>query len=527
MSIMPESMQAEDIYSQLAMVNGLSDQQLQQLQQNPSLGWMAGIVASERAQARIPTPPAPQGTVIGSKLAQLQQGGIPAGMMNQQALQANPMSAGIAGAPENIPGAATGGIVALAEGGSVRGFAGGTQTLLTPDMQDRMRQLKAMQGSDFQYSMTVPEDTTPPSNRPFESMKRIGSAAAKPFDEWAIENAQSRELDPTTAALLEEMPMPNLLPSRRVKEAKAAEPKKEVDEETGAAKTPKAEPTKEQKEGIKSVAPKTEKVAATDRGIPAAGRQTSFTEGAPGYVGPARQTGVTSLQPPGAGAGNLYRTINDPSVSSEQTISAISEALGAPYAMSAELKGKMEKAQAEAEQGRWVRAGLSALGTTLSAPTEHLGKALGMGLVAGVNQFQQETDPEKLRNLMLQGEAAEDEAKAQRRHETGLEYLKQQAARSAKTEEHQFQLLKQSISDRARLLAAEIKASGAATTPQELEDKLVEKLVGIYGTTLPPSEIRATARQLAQAGGGGTQTAGSAPIGRLTSSGLQIFNQPS
>ena len=88
-------------------------------------------------------------------------------------------------------------------------------------------------------------------------------------------------------------------------------------------------------------------------------------------------------------------------------------------------------------------------------------------------------------------------------------------------------MLKQSMGDRARLLAAQIKASGSATTPQELEDKLVEKLTGIYGVTLSPTEIRNTARQLALSGGGVGGAAGSpAPIGRLTSNGLQFFNQP-
>lgn len=34
------------------------------------------------------------------------------------------MAAGIAAAPENVPGAATGGLMALAQGGPVRGFSG-------------------------------------------------------------------------------------------------------------------------------------------------------------------------------------------------------------------------------------------------------------------------------------------------------------------------------------------------------------------------------------------------------------------
>ena len=133
MNIMPEDLQASDIYKQIALINGLSDQQLQAATQNPKYGWMAGVVAAHRAEDRVPNPPMPQGTVIDQKLAQLQQmqGGIPAGMGNQQAMmQANPMTMGIAAAPENIPGAATGGIIALAHGGEVRGFPVGGQTNL-------------------------------------------------------------------------------------------------------------------------------------------------------------------------------------------------------------------------------------------------------------------------------------------------------------------------------------------------------------------------------------------------------------
>jgi hypothetical protein len=120
---MPEDMDATNILHQLSLVSDLSDQQLQQAQNNPQLGWMAGIVAANRAEMRAPNPPMPQGTVIGQKLAQL-QGGIPAGMPPQQMAQANPMAMGIAAAPENVPGAATGGIIALAHGGLVPGYNG-------------------------------------------------------------------------------------------------------------------------------------------------------------------------------------------------------------------------------------------------------------------------------------------------------------------------------------------------------------------------------------------------------------------
>ena len=143
---------------------------------------------------------------------------------------------------------------------------------------------------------------------------------------------------------------------------------------------------KEASEGVKGAAPATQKVAATGRGVPAVGRQTSFTEGTPGFVGPSQQGGIPSARP----SGDLYRTINDPNTSAEKSITAIQEALGVPYAMSAELKGQIEKEQAASAEGRMIRSVLGGLGAALATPTEHASRAIGTGLVAGVNQFQQE-----------------------------------------------------------------------------------------------------------------------------------------
>jgi hypothetical protein len=316
------------------------------------------------------------------------------------------------------------------------------------------------------------------------------------------------------------------LPEEYAAKIAAGEPLNKLektDEETGIKKTAKAEPSKEAKEGIKAAQPDTQKVAAKGPGIPAAKRDTD-----PGFD--EADQGLPALGRPGPSArpsGDLYRTINDPETSSEKSIMAIQEALGTPYAMSAELKARMEKEQAESAEGRMVRAALSGIGAALATPTEHASRAIGTGLVAGVNQFQQEQDPERLRNAMLQEAMTEDQAGAAQRKEAGLEFLKQRAASKLKGEEHQFQLIKQKMVDDARIYAAQIKAASAGKTPQELEDKLVEKLVGIYGTTLTPTEIRATARQLSYSGGAPSGAPGPAPIGRLTSSGLQFFNQPS
>lgn len=540
MSIMPKDMQASDIYNQLALVSGLSDQQLQQMTQDPSMGWMAGIVAQQRAEMRTPTPPQPQGTVIGNKLAQLQAPqGLPAGMGNQQAMQgmaqANPMAAGIAAAPENVPGAATGGLMALAQGGPVRGFSGEEDSWVNmiPHTESGTNIY------DTDYSPMGLARATGDLNQYLGSKIYHGIAELPPVkaaaERWGKRFSKAEDVQEGRSSYDPEEQRIMDLPASIQQKIAAGEPLnrpedvegyKGIDKDTGIKKVAKAEPAKEAKEGIKAAQPDTQKVAARGPGIPAAGRQTSGFEGDPGFVGPISPAGLPALSRTG-GSGDLYRTINNPEISSEKSIQSIMDALGTPYAMSAELKAKMEKEQAASEEGRMVRSALAGIGAALATPTEHASRAIGTGLVAGVNQFQQEQDPEKLRNAMLQEAMTEDQAGSALRKEAGLEFLKQKAAKAAKSEEHSFQLAKQKMVDDARILAAQIKAEGSAKTPQDLEDKLVEKLTGIYGVTLSPTEIRAAARQLSLSGGayGGATNTGMQPLGRITSTGgLQLFN---
>jgi len=121
----------------------------QQVQQNPqSPEAMALAMATQYQQEmRQPRPAAPQGTVLQQKLAQLQAANtMPAGLpvvggnqmaFNQAAAQDPMRGAGIAVAPENTPEqeqrAATGGIVALAQGGQVRGFSEGQSVIADVD----------------------------------------------------------------------------------------------------------------------------------------------------------------------------------------------------------------------------------------------------------------------------------------------------------------------------------------------------------------------------------------------------------
>jgi hypothetical protein len=105
-----------------------------------------GMGVQYQQQARAPHPQAPQKTVMEQKLgefAQTSPQGLPSVGGNQMAMQqVDPMrGAGIGVAPENTPApqqAATGGLVALAQGGEVRRFAvgGGPLSNLNIDPND-------------------------------------------------------------------------------------------------------------------------------------------------------------------------------------------------------------------------------------------------------------------------------------------------------------------------------------------------------------------------------------------------------
>lgn len=120
------------------MLKYASPQQMQAaaqfVQRNPqSPEAIALAMASQWQQQMRSAPPAPTSTILDQKLAQIpaEQGIVSAGA-NQYALQADPYNAGI--------GAASGGLVALARGGEVRGFAEGDTAGLEPSAIVKMLQ---------------------------------------------------------------------------------------------------------------------------------------------------------------------------------------------------------------------------------------------------------------------------------------------------------------------------------------------------------------------------------------------------
>ena len=179
--------QINDAFSALKYA---SPQQLQavaqQVQGNPQSPEALALAMATQFQqeARQPHPAPPQGTVLQQKLASIapQGPGIGAVAPNQmafnQAAQQDPMrNAGIGAAPENTPQMATGGLVSLAHGGPVQGYAGGGSTYQLPnDLYDTMSSMNpAEQPPDFSYM-----DESPSSRMPKIDLASLGSTPYAP-----------------------------------------------------------------------------------------------------------------------------------------------------------------------------------------------------------------------------------------------------------------------------------------------------------------------------------------------------------
>ena len=170
----------------------LVGQQVKNNPQSPEAMALAMAAQYQQQMRAAQQPPAPQGTVLQQKLGAFQQaagpaqGGIPAIGANQmgmqQVAQANPMrNAGIAAAPENtappqqpqnqgLQGIATGGIAALAHGGTVRHFDEGGYTI-----PEDFGVTNPNEGWDGEYQ--IPKDFG--MVNPAEGWDRTGIAALK------------------------------------------------------------------------------------------------------------------------------------------------------------------------------------------------------------------------------------------------------------------------------------------------------------------------------------------------------------
>ena len=309
-----------------------------------------GMGVQYQQQARAPHPQAPQKTVMEQKLgefAQTSAQGLPSVGGNQMAMQqVDPMrGAGIGVAPENTSApqpqapqqAATGGLVALAQGGEVRRFNGENGSYLKGD-----------DGDDGELPTSW-------LNSFMDNQLSSGSG---------IPAAIPQETDPI------------------------------IDEDFGSSTSPKVEPrlsdfvthkVKKHPVNKNSVvhAPAATSSAARNEASPTAKGET--------YQGLKDYLSKGEVDPNAYGAdaaiAPMLNKDTTPKLTQEESIANIQKLLGPEVDLSEEVNAAKE-ATRSANKEKWGTALMQGLGGMLSAQTPYVGQALGAGLLSGVSGYQ-------------------------------------------------------------------------------------------------------------------------------------------
>ena len=322
----------------------------QQIQQNPNSpeALAAAMAMQFQQQARTPNPQAPQQTVLQQKLQEFQQTspqGLPSVGGNQMAMQqVDPMrGAGIGVAPENTSApqpqapqqAATGGLVALAQGGEVKRFANGG----SPEVDD---------GDDGELPTSW-------LNSFMDNQLSSGSG---------IPAAIPQETDPI------------------------------IDEDFGSSTSPKVEPRLSDfvTHKVKKNPVNKNSVVHAPAGTSSAARnEASPTAKGETYQGLKDYLSKGEVDPNAYGAdaaiASMLNKNTTPKLTQEESIENIQKLLGPEVDLSEEVAAAKE-ATRSANKEKWGTALAQGLGGMLSAQTPYMSQALGAGLLSGVSGYQ-------------------------------------------------------------------------------------------------------------------------------------------
>jgi hypothetical protein len=367
-----------------------------QVQANPqSPEAMALAMATQfQAEMRQPSAQAPQQTVMQQKLAQLQ--GLPAVGANQmafnQAAEQDPMqNAGIAAAPEAAPEeapqepapeaapeeapqeAAVGGIVSLAHGGHVRGFAKGEtvdaaphlipsswvdafESMMSPspgrprDVVEKERleeEAKAVKEPPSDIETALKSFLSPSPGKPRNAPEGTGKGAKKDEDYSDIMRGEAGETF-AGAGL------------GALKQASKQEPT------TGASVTPRAEPTTGAKEAGYSTPEEQaiETINQSTSAVPASEQASSLM--------PGESYGIPSV----GGIGDYAKMLDKERGLSDARMSEAQEK-------------RLQDLTSSAEKDKWMDTLAAMIFGTLSAETPYLSQALGAGGVQALSAYQQ------------------------------------------------------------------------------------------------------------------------------------------
>jgi hypothetical protein len=344
-------------------------QQVAQKPNSPEAVAFAGA-AQYQKQMKAPPPQAPQGTIFQQRLQEFQQTspqGLPSvggnQMAMQQAAQQDPMrNAGIGIAPENMPApqdqaqAATGGLVALAQGGEVRHFEeGGYFGSFNDYGEEYQKQLQGLippPSREEAYGTVLEED----------KLKVAKDLAEKKSKEHLGDIGQQIDLTGR------EQPPIISMPTAKVKDTTA----------------PK---------GIASLM--TKNVDPTQFDQAAANADMGEELPVKTKVAPVGKDDILF-----APADTSSAARNEAAPTAYEEKEAIKAFRGAEADMSEEVAMAKEAARG-ANKDKWGSALAQGIGGMLSAQTPYMGQALGAGLMAGASGYSQGAKDEQSANKDL------------------------------------------------------------------------------------------------------------------------------
>ena len=466
----------------------------QQVQPNSPEAMALAMATAYQQQAKQQTQ-APQETVLQKNLAALQQpqqpqqpqqdqqgqpqAGIPSAGANQMALQQaaaqDPNMAGIAAAPENVPGAATGGLVAFAHGGDVRRFNG------------RDGSLANLYGDDSRYSnlysdaeaYDIPSSLRSSEYGPRSSVGMYGDSLLNApnegttlediKDQIARDNAQREagtpfrdvEIAKRLAGLgrLASEDVATPLTDKASDLTKALLEATTTDSAQAFTPTPKARPIKEATEGVKAKSPIDQHIETRQIAHASTGANTDRISGS-ATTQMRNAFGLKDVAEPEGG------------FTPESEIAALKGLRGEGFKMSPELMQKYEEASKEANRDKWLEAMASGIGGMLSAPTEHWQRALGTGLIDATAAYQHGAKNEEEAGLRyLAAQLGQEQAPYEAQQGAYKDWMDMQKAKMAAQAQRDVAGLRggnayalEAFKERNRLLHPEVHGSGGMDT---------------------------------------------------------------
>jgi len=349
-----------------------------------------GMGVQYQQQARAPHPQAPQKTVMEQKLgefAQTSAQGLPSVGGNQMAMQqVDPMrGAGIGVAPENTPApqqAATGGLVALAQGGEVRRFAEGGD----PTQEDPLNTLDAPQEDTgildpSIFSTYYHKGLAGGFSQAGDTIKKVAKKGYEKVSGLGKDILYGADR-PEEQLSEEPLPMDPTAPTFPTPPAPEAKPKEKSTDNQGIASLKKhiskGEVDPNSYDADAAVAPMLNKFTTPKYSEPPVGKDDVVHEASP----------------------TSSAARNEASPTAYEEKEAIKAFRGPEADMSEEVAMAKELARG-ANKDKWGTALTQGIGGMLSAQTPYVGQALGAGLLSGVSGYQQGAKDEQSANKDL------------------------------------------------------------------------------------------------------------------------------